>query len=295
MAARRFTDRDAPSLLRDVLGSLSVDASHAVGPLEYRAGMGRVAPDIAAENAGEATMTNDKVLMVTGKRVLRRMGSAADDAFVLVEPRIGPPLSLSRLDFRRGNAHLLGVLAAWRAECAKDLGIALEVAEIVRRSILGGGGIVALVGATPKCRIVSDISTPLKWDVLSVVVGPRAVTAFTAMDCIGRPDPADVKAILFYKGKVLPVLNGMVADDIVHWFLERDDDGRAHPTSQRSDERQTAPWSDDPCTRAGCTRQPHQPTGTTSFCYCTRCPRDRESRCTTCGSMDMTEPAKVTC
>lgn len=296
MAARRFADRDAPSLLRDVLGSLSVDASHAVGPLEYRAGMDRLAPDIAAdaESAVEATTANGKVLMVTGKRLLRKMGSAgsagsaADDAFVLVEPRIGPALSLSRLDFRRGNAHLLGVVAAWRAECARDLGIALEVTGIVRRSILGGGGIVALVGATPKCRVVSDV-TPLslEWDVLSVVVGPRAVTASADLACLGRPDPADVRAILFYKGKRLPVLNGTVSDDIVDWFLEA---GRPHPRHPM-DETPTPPWSDGPCTRAGCTQQPHQPSGTTSFCYCSRCPRDAESRCTTCGSMDMTEPA----
>ena len=179
----------------------------------------------------------------------------------------------------------VGVVAAWRAECAKDLGIALEVAEVVRRSLLGGGGIVALVGA-PKCRIVSDV-TPLsiKRDVLSVVVGPRAVTAFADLDCLGRPEPADVRAILLYKGRRLQVLNDTVADDVVHWFLERDD-GRAHPMERA----RAIPWSDGPCTRARCTQQPYPPSGTTSFCYCTRCPRDSESRCTTCGSMDMTEP-----
>jgi len=234
MATRRFADRDAPSLLRDLLGSLSVNASHAVGPLEYRAGMDRLARDVVVENANgeELTVTNDEVLTVAGKRLLRKIDSAADDAFVFVEPRIGPSLSLSRLDFRRGNAHLLGLLTAWRAECAKGLEFARAVTDIVRRSILGGGGIIALVGKTPKCRIVTDcVSTPLydKWDVLSVVVGPRAV-ASAVMDRPGRPELADLASgtacsLLFYKGKLLPVLNDLVSLDIVQsWFLEKGED-----------------------------------------------------------------------
>ncbi len=237
MATRRFADRDAPSLLRELLGSLSVDASHASGPLEHRAGMDWLAPDIAVESTGGGAMTNDSALMITGKKLLRAMDSAAHDAYVLVEPRIGPALSLSRLDFRRGSAHLLGLLSAWRAECAEHLEFARAVTEMVRRSILGPSGIIALVGKTPKCRVVTNVATSLfARGVLSVVAGPRAV-ARVAADRIGQHELADVaadrparSAIMIYEGKLLPVIDGRlpVTDDIMHdWFVfaNGEDDG----------------------------------------------------------------------
>ncbi len=42
------------------------------------------------------------------------------------------------------------------------------------------------------------------------------------------------------------------------------------------------PWSERPCTKKyGCTAQPHQPSGTISFCDCTRCGLDK-TKCSTC-------------
>ena len=47
------------------------------------------------------------------------------------------------------------------------------------------------------------------------------------------------------------------------------------------------PWSTLPCSKNGCTAQTHQPSGTVSFCYCTRCTRcprhENTKKCITCG------------
>ena len=46
----------------------------------------------------------------------------------------------------------------------------------------------------------------------------------------------------------------------------------------------TKRWSDLPCTSNGCTDQCHQPSGTSSFCGCKTCHRDKDTRiCATCG------------
>lgn len=239
MATKRFLDSDAPSLLRELLGSLSITVSHAVGPLEYRAGMDRLNRDIVIDGFSNIReVTNDDVLMITGKKLLRTMDAAAGDAFVLVEPRIGPALSLSRLDFRRGNAHLLGLLSAWWVTCAEDLEFARGVTETVCRGILKPGGIIALCG-TPKCRVVTDIDITTLLDnrgVVNVVVGPRAV-ATVATACLGRPLLADMAAkrvanvaILHVKGKFLPVIDDLVNDEIAkRWYLmDREEDDETY-------------------------------------------------------------------
>ena len=248
-AARKFTDSDAPSLLRELLGSLSVQASHAVGPHEYLSEMERLNPDrfvgpTMPPSENEHEVTNDEALMITGKQLLRSLVAAAGDAFVLVEPRIGPPLSLSRLDFRSGNAHLLARLSAWRTACAKDLEYARRVVETVRRGILGPAGTGSPCSSIPRCRAVTYVGANARailvdeLEVLSVIVGPRAVAA-VAGSFFGRPSLAEAAvnrtakvAILYCNNKFLPAVDDLVTEDIARrWFvLEKEADDEMYGT-----------------------------------------------------------------
>ena len=78
---KRFADRDAPAMLRVLLlEAFSIKASHAVGPLEFFAGMDKLTRHVDVDES--TTMDNDEVLMITGRKLLRSMDNATDD----VEP-----------------------------------------------------------------------------------------------------------------------------------------------------------------------------------------------------------------
>ena len=220
---KRFADRDAPAMLRELLlDAFSIKASHAVGPLEFDAGMDKLNTTRHVDVDESTTMVNDEVLMITGRKLLRSMDNATDDVFVLVEPLIGPALNLSRLDFRRGTAHLTQRLATWTTLCTADLEYARAVLGTVRRSI-----------PDMRCRIVTD--GDLCKDVVNVIVGQRAVSA-VATYYLDRPALAELAtdrrsnvAIVFYNGKFLPIIDDRVTDDIMrrwHMLDKEEDDER---------------------------------------------------------------------
>ena len=131
-------------------------------------------------------------------------------------------LNLSRLDFRRGTAHLTQLLAIWPALCKADLEYARAVLGTVRRSI-----------PEMRCRIVTN--DDLCEDVVNFIVGQRAVSA-VAIDYLDRPALAELAtdrffnvAIVFYNGKFLPIIDDRVTDDIMRRWHMLDKDARVQP------------------------------------------------------------------
>ncbi len=221
-----FVDSDAPTIIRDLLQLYGFKTSHAVGPIEYRQGMNTLLRPIDVVDTF-MTIENDEALVITGRKLLRSMDNTQEDTYVLIEPRIGQSLCLSRLDFMRGNEHLNKLVAAWSKTCEPQYKFTCSVIATLQRNMTQMCHNVCLISN------ICNTSSIIDDNIVYIIVGRAVQTVATSY--ITRPELSDLSkvsnvAILVFNEKFLPIIEDNTTDDIVQeWYLlDRETDDNMH-------------------------------------------------------------------